>query len=124
MSVVDGLHADKKRFTDCTSLRGGRFDNLENFKDTEQNVQTTYTAVTEHNSSQRMPGYNAIIHCGAHDTFQYTKRFLLNKWPSYIEIHLCSPINEELILSIPFFIRTMLFRICILYKNFLILFEG
>ncbi|GBL88813.1 hypothetical protein AVEN_158933-1 [Araneus ventricosus] len=49
--------------------RGGRFDNLEHFKNTEQTVQVTYTAATEHTCSQGMPGYDASTRCGARATY-------------------------------------------------------
>ncbi|GBO31088.1 hypothetical protein AVEN_227310-1 [Araneus ventricosus] len=49
--------------------RGERFDNLEHFKDTEQTVQFTYTAATEHSCSQGMPGHDASTRCGARATY-------------------------------------------------------
>ncbi|GBL86040.1 hypothetical protein AVEN_89094-1 [Araneus ventricosus] len=49
--------------------RGGRFHNLEHFKDTEQTVQVTYTAATEHSCSQGMPGHDASTRCGARATY-------------------------------------------------------
>ncbi|GBM45454.1 hypothetical protein AVEN_167918-1 [Araneus ventricosus] len=45
--------------------RGGRFDNLEHFKDTKQTVQVTDTAATEHSCSQGMPGQDASTRCSA-----------------------------------------------------------
>ncbi|GBN98539.1 hypothetical protein AVEN_76043-1 [Araneus ventricosus] len=48
---------------------GGRFDNLEHFKDTEQTVQVTYTAAIEHSCSQGMPGHDASNRCCACATY-------------------------------------------------------
>ncbi|GBN74563.1 hypothetical protein AVEN_170224-1 [Araneus ventricosus] len=59
----------QKKYHGPHLARVGRFDNLEHFKDTEQTVQVTYTAATEHCCSQGMPGHDASTRCGASATY-------------------------------------------------------
>ena len=67
MFIADGFLAEKKKLSlTAPHIGGGRFDILEHFKDTEQNVHITNTALTEHSCFQRMPGPDAITRCGLH----------------------------------------------------------
>ena len=58
---TDFLNTKNVKLT--ASRTGIRFDNLEHLKDTKQNVQVTYKAVIEHNSSQGKPRHSPVTHC-------------------------------------------------------------
>ena len=59
MFAANSFFADKNYITGCILHWGGQFDNLRHFKDTEQNIQVTYTEVTEYNS-QEIPEHDII----------------------------------------------------------------